>query len=107
MKLGEAHSRRQAPLTYAFDLPSTQAVAESPCEDGCRHRDRCRAEGLACASLELFTNAGRFSAFAPRQPTAAIYQRIHAPRPPRPSDEERRRARKALKVTLAREASEF
>lgn len=106
MKLGESGSRRKAPLTLMVELPQTQA-AESPCDDGCRHRDRCKAEGLACASLELFVNAGRFSAFAPRQPTATIYDRIHAPRPPRPAEGERRRAREALKVTLAREAAEL
>ena len=46
-----------------------------PCE-GCSHADRCR-EGLACRSLELFVNTGRFSAVAPRQPSRALYLRLY------------------------------
>jgi hypothetical protein len=56
----------------------------------------------------LFVNVGRYSAAAPRQPSAAIYQRIHdndAPR--RPSEAERRRAREALAVKTQREALDF
>jgi hypothetical protein len=46
-----------------------------PCE-GCPHADRCR-EGLACRALELFINVGRFSAYAPRQPSRPIYQKLY------------------------------
>jgi hypothetical protein len=80
MLQGESHSRRNAPLTYTLESPTTQAD-ETPCNESCRHFARCQAEGLGCAALELFENTGRLSAYAPRQPTAAIYQTIHAPRP--------------------------
>jgi hypothetical protein len=105
MLRGESHSRRQAPESQDLIVVLPNRCVASPCE-GCRHHDRCKAQSLACASLELFENAGRFSAYAPRQPTAAIFQRIHVPHPPRPSAEERRRAREALAVTLQRESSE-
>ena len=100
---GEAHSRRKAPDEMALELVPTAPAPISPCDDGCRHRDRCRTESLACVSLELFETAGRFSPYAPRQPSSAIYQRIQAPRPVRISAEERQRQREALVVRMARE----
>jgi hypothetical protein len=75
--------------------------AAGPCE-GCRHADRCR-EGLACRASELWVQTGRYSAVAPRQPSAEIYERIHMARP-RPTDVERQRAREALAVKMQREA---
>jgi hypothetical protein len=47
-----------------------------PCEGGCAHRDRC-AQGLACAALQLFVDTGRFSAYAPRQPSRDLYMRLY------------------------------
>jgi hypothetical protein len=105
MLQGESHSRRQSPATEELILVRPKLCNGSPCE-GCRHHDRCKAQSLACVALELYESSGRFSQFAPRQPTAAIFERIHAPHPPRPSAEERRRAREALAVTLQRESSE-
>lgn len=49
---------------------------DGPCA-GCRHVDQCR-EGLACRSLELFVEVGRFSEYAPRQPSRAIYKKLFA-----------------------------
>lgn len=49
----------------------------SPCL-GCRHEARCKAQELACRALELHVNTGRFSAVAPRQPSAAIFARVFA-----------------------------
>jgi hypothetical protein len=53
-----------------------------PC-DGCRHAARCKADSLACEALVLFKRFGGGSperfACAPRQPSAAIYARAHAP----------------------------
>jgi hypothetical protein len=46
-----------------------------PCED-CQQRARCSA-GLACVSLKLFVNTGRFSAAALRQPNRRIWERIY------------------------------
>jgi hypothetical protein len=45
-----------------------------PCEH-CHQRERCSV-GLACVSLELFVNTGRFSAAAPRQPRRDIFERL-------------------------------
>jgi hypothetical protein len=52
-----------------------------PC-DGCRHAARCKAADLACQALLIFkrvsTAPERWSC-APRQPTAEIFARAHAP----------------------------
>jgi hypothetical protein len=100
------HMRRKAALALTLQPSVLIAAPASPCNESCRHFARCAAQGLACAALDLFETTGRFSQFAPRQPTAAIYERIHAPGPPRSSVDERRRAREALAITLAREAAE-
>jgi hypothetical protein len=57
-------------------------MTTAPC-DGCKHASRCNSETLACEALVLFKRFGGGSperfACAPRQPTAEIYARAHAP----------------------------
>ena len=80
-----------------------------PC-DGCRHNDRCTAQLICCEAFALFTRldgdhhgAERWR-LAPRQPSAAILERLLAG-PRRLSDAERRRAREELAVKMQREAN--
>jgi hypothetical protein len=75
----DAIQLRQARIAGIELMASGQADrgrAVGPCE-GCHQRERCRV-GLACVSLALFVETGRFSAVAPRQPSAAIYRRLFA-----------------------------
>jgi hypothetical protein len=63
------------PKTQLSGAPAVQ----SPCV-GCRNQLRCKSLSIACSALAVFESVGgsaaRF-AYAPRQPTAAIYERIH------------------------------
>jgi hypothetical protein len=66
------------PPPQRLALEEQLAVAERPREpstpcEGCRHQPRCRAQKLACEAFRLHVNAGRYSAVAPRQPSAAIF----------------------------------
>jgi hypothetical protein len=67
-------------------------MTSAPC-DGCRHAARCKAETLACEALILFKRFGgggpaRYAS-APRQPSAEIYARAHAPIKLRPVQRKR------------------
>lgn len=79
MLLGETHhaaKRQQYRKNHqpVWAAPATTAAATAI---------DARLKGLACASFGLFVNSGRFSSLAPRQPSAAIYQRIQAALAPR------------------------
>jgi hypothetical protein len=53
-----------------------------PC-DSCRHKVRCARESIACHAFVLFmhhASAARM-AFAPRQPTRALWEQAMAPQP--------------------------
>jgi hypothetical protein len=76
-------------------------VSSLPC-DQCRHLERCCREPIACESAALFLSTGRYSAVAPRQPTRAIFERIHSP-PAQRSPEERDRMQTALRLGLLRQ----
>jgi hypothetical protein len=48
---------------------------------GCRHATRCASFNLGCDALAVFEAVGASAArlaYAPRQPSAAIYERIDA-----------------------------
>lgn len=76
-----------------------------PC-DSCQHLQRCSGSDLACASLELYRNAGRVSAVAPRQPSRVIFERmVTASKVPRLSPADRQRIREEQAVKNARETS--
>ena len=52
--------------------------APAPCV-GCKNAQRCIAEKLGCDALAVFQSVGASAArlaYAPRQPSAAIYERI-------------------------------
>jgi hypothetical protein len=58
------------------ELPS----APAPCQ-GCKNAVRCEAENIACDCLAVFVAVGASAAryaVAPRQPSAAIRERIEA-----------------------------
>lgn len=71
-KLGKFNKRRG--VDEAPTLPSPPA----PCV-GCRHATRCQSLRLACDALAVFESVGASAArlaYAPRQPSAAIFERI-------------------------------
>jgi hypothetical protein len=63
------------------EAPEPPATVRPPC-DGCRHEQRCSTENLACEAFVIFKRVGTLRkrwAAAPRQPSAAIFERAHAP----------------------------
>ena len=70
------HNRRNGLDESTTKLPSTPA----PCS-GCKNAVRCKAENIACDSLAVYVAVGASAAryaVAPRQPSAAIRERIEA-----------------------------
>jgi hypothetical protein len=83
--------------------------ADEPC-GGCRHQARCTSEVICCESFALFTRVGNdYSTerwrWAPRQPSAAIMERLVGSA--RESKLERRREREAAAAELQRRDAEF
>jgi hypothetical protein len=92
-----------------FKPPDLHAGKNGPCP-GCPNFDRCTALVICCESFALFTRVGNdYNAerwkWAPRQPSAAIMERLVGSA--RQSKLERRREREALAVRMEREAAEF
>jgi hypothetical protein len=57
-----------------------EAKPPAPCI-ACRNQSRCRTEKLACDALVIYlrvSGAPERWALAPRNPSAAIYERAHA-----------------------------
>jgi hypothetical protein len=64
--------RRYHPEAEARPEP----IPAGPCNDGCRHADRCRTDRVSCQAQSLFVLTGRASASAPRQPTREMHLRL-------------------------------
>ena len=74
-ELGKFNKRRG--LEVATPL---QRDGASPCQ-GCKNAERCIAENIACDALAVHVSVGASAArysVAPRQPSAAIRERIEA-----------------------------
>jgi hypothetical protein len=62
------------------EAPSLPCGPSKPCH-GCKHDARCQSQSLACDALAVFVSVGASAArlaCAPRQPSAAIRERIEA-----------------------------
>jgi hypothetical protein len=74
----QIHMSAEAKDIEAQEPPAT---VHPPCE-GCRHSQRCSTQNLACEAFVIFKRVGtspmRWAA-APRQPSAATFERAHAP----------------------------
>ena len=67
-------------VAQAQEPPAATAARKKPCDD-CRHQLKCARESLGCHALILYmrgSSAARM-AFAPRQPTRALWEQAMAP----------------------------
>jgi hypothetical protein len=75
-----APSRRKTARAHA-EAVKVPGSSPPPC-CGCKYEQRCKTESICCDAYVIFKRIGASPerlAYAPRQPSAAIFERANAP----------------------------